>query len=300
MPHREVARALDALQLRGRHLLVAVSGGLDSVALLHLLMEQRERCGLRLSVGHVDHGLRGAASRADAGFVRALAEELGIDGAVECVEPHRLRDGGSSRARPTLQEAARRVRYDALRRMATRARADVIVTAHTADDQAETVLLRLLRGCGPDGLGGIPERSPDGRVARPLLGVTRAALSEWVAARDIRYREDATNASDRYTRNRLRRHWLPQLERSFNPQLLRALANLAEAQRRDAEWIGELVTRELADRVEWTAGGCVILREGWDALPEPIVRRAAKRLVEHVGGGRDLTRRHIDRVVDLP
>ncbi|MEE2665295.1 MAG: tRNA lysidine(34) synthetase TilS [Myxococcota bacterium] len=297
MIQREVGRALDALDLRGRHLLVAVSGGLDSVSLLHSLLGLQDRFELELSVGHVDHGLRGEASEADARFVGELATGLDLPFALERVDPQALREGGSSRSRPTLQEAARRLRYAALRRMLQKLEADVIATAHTADDQAETVLLRLLRGCAPDGLAGIPVASPDGRIMRPLLAVARVDLEAYAAERGLRFREDASNASDAYARNRLRHHWLPQLARSFNPQLLRTLGRLAEAHRRDAEWIDALVAREFAQRVQSQEGRSVIERDHWIELPEPLAQRVVKRLIERAGGGRELTQRHIERVL---
>ena len=297
MPLREVARALGALELRGRHVLVAVSGGLDSVCLFHLLVALESSWQLELSVAHVDHGLRGEAAKADARFVGDLATGLGYRFACEQVEPRALREGGSSRARPTLQEAARTLRYAALRGMASKLGADVIATAHTADDQAETVLLRLLRGCGPDGLGGIPERSQDGRVVRPVLAVTREALEGYAAERGVRFREDASNAGDDYARNRLRHHWIPQLSSNFNPRLLRTLGNLAEASRRDAEWIDEQVMAEFERRVRFADEWIELDRAGWAELPEPLARRVVKRLFERAGAGREQSRSHLLRVL---
>jgi len=299
MPSRTVAQAIEALGLTGSRLCVAVSGGLDSVCAVHLLMGLRERFGLELSVAHVDHGLRGEASTQDARFVEDLAGRLGLPFALRRVAPGALREGQSSRQRPTLQEAARQLRYAALREMADELAADGIATAHTADDQAETVLLRLLRGSSPDGLGGIPERSPDGRVVRPLLGVRRRELEELVRREALVFREDESNARDDYARNRLRHHWLPQLARNFNPQLLRALGNLAEAQRRDAEWIDVLVAEELRRRVCVTEGQSVIEREGWSELPDALARRVVKRLIERAGAGRHLSRRHVDRTLEF-
>ncbi|HKJ23747.1 MAG TPA: tRNA lysidine(34) synthetase TilS, partial [Myxococcota bacterium] len=179
---RAVEAALEAQGTRDGGLLVAVSGGVDSVVLAHALGTLRGRLGLDLSLGHVNHGLRGAESDADQASVEALAAKLGVPFAARRVDPAALRVGGPSRDRPTLQEAARRVRYDALREMADAAGARWIATAHTADDQAETLLMRLLRGSGPDGLGGIPERSPDGRILRPLLGVCREDVLAHAAA----------------------------------------------------------------------------------------------------------------------
>jgi tRNA(Ile)-lysidine synthase len=216
--------------------------------------------------------------------------------ATRAVAPDRLRRGRPSRDRPTRQEAARTLRYAALRDMARAAGADWIATAHTADDQAETVLLRLLRGSGPDGLGGIPERSPDGRILRPLLGVPRAEVLAFARGRGLAWREDASNRDDGYARNRLRRHWLPGLAADFNPRLLRVLAELAEAQRRDGEWIEERVAREAERRFREEAGWLRIDRKQWEGLPEALSRRLARLALRRAGRGRDVSRAHLGRM----
>ncbi len=294
---RKVAKALDALEARDGRLLVAVSGGVDSVVLAHVLAELAASRGLELSLGHVHHGLRGAEADADAAFVEALAARLGARAATRRVDPGALREGRASRDRPTLQEAARRVRYDALRAMAEAADADWIATAHTADDQAETVLLRLLRGSGPDGLGGIPERSEDGRILRPLLGVSREDVEAFARERRIPWREDASNASDGYARNRLRRRWLPGLAEDFNPRLLRALAELAEGHRRDAEWIRTLVEPE-AERIFRAEDGWLrIEAKAWSERPEALARRLARLALRRAGRGRDVSRAHLERML---
>src|SRR5262245_58822974 len=142
---RELARAVGRLGLEGRALLVAVSGGVDSVALLHGLQEISEGHGLKLRVGHVNHGLRGEESEADQRAVEELAARLGLQVRCARVDPGARRAaGGPSRDRPSPEEAARDLRHAALRRMVEETGADCIATAHTADDQAETVLLRLL------------------------------------------------------------------------------------------------------------------------------------------------------------
>jgi len=287
--------AIARLGLRGRGVLVAVSGGLDSVALACALRELSQGYRLRLSIGHVNHGLRGAESEADQAFVEALGRTLGLPVLGERVEPERLRAVGPSRDRPTHQEAARALRYAALARMAGVAGAEHVATAHTADDQAETLLLRLLRGCGPDGLAGIPERSPDGRIVRPLLAVSRAELARFAAARGLAWREDASNASPRYARNRLRRDWLPGLAQAFNPRLLNALAGLAEAQRRDSEWIAAVVAAEAEARFSVVEGWLRIDADGWGDLSESLSRRLARRALASAGAARLVTRRHLER-----
>ncbi len=294
---REVGRAVGRLGLAGRSLLVAVSGGVDSLTLLCALRELAERRALNLSIGHVNHGLRGADSEADEAAVRELAGELGLGVQVARAEPASLRSGRSSRDRLTIQEAARALRYRALRAMAARERCAHIVTAHNADDQAETVLLRLLRGTGPDGLGGIPERSRDGCVVRPLLRVSRSQIEAFARERALVWREDASNASPAYARNRLRRHWLPALAGEFNPRLLRALCDLAEAQRRDSEWIAGQVECEAAAR--FTREGLWLRIEAvdWGGLPEALARRLVRSALEQCGAGRLTSRIHLERAL---
>ncbi len=277
--------------------MVAVSGGIDSLVLLYATLELARERALKVSIGHINHGLRGAESEADQAFVLELARELRVPAYARSVDPTALRQVGASRQRPTLQEAARRLRYAALREMAVEAGCAHIATAHTLDDQAETVLLRLFRGSGPDGLGGIPERSPDGVILRPLLGVRRAEISEYALAHGISWREDSSNAQTAYARNRLRLRWMPGLSEDFNPQLLRAIGDLAEAQRRDSEWIDGQVEQQAAARFREEKGWMRVEGDDWGALPDALARRLARWGLRQCGGGRDASRRHIDRML---
>jgi tRNA(Ile)-lysidine synthase len=294
---RTLDEALRRLDCRGRGLLVAVSGGLDSVALCHALHELAREHGLNLSIGHVNHGLRGEQSEGDQAFVEELGARLGVPVDSLRLEPGGLRRAGPSRDRPTLQEAARQLRYQGLGALAGRRGASRIATAHTADDQAETVLLRLLRGSGPDGLAGIPERSPDGRIVRPLLAVSRQQIERFARERRLVWREDASNECLDYARNRLRRRWLPGLADEFNPRLLRAIGNLAEAQRRDAEWIAAEVEREAAARFAEEGSWLVIDAKDWVALPEALSRRLVRAALERCGAGRLVSRVHLERAL---
>lgn len=296
---RDVSAAVVRLGLARRKILVAVSGGLDSTALAQALHLLAQKFSLKLAIGHVNHGLRGRESDADQAAVRGLAEALGLAVCTARADPASLREGRSSRDRPTPQEAARLLRYRALDTMAREVGADVIATAHTADDQAETVMLRLLRGTGPDGLAGIPERSPDGRIVRPMLRVERAEIRQFAQQQALRWREDSSNRNVSYARNRLRLRWLPGLAQDFNPRLLRAIGSLAEAQREDSEWIAAQVEREVAWRFGVEGGWLRIEAKDWQATPEALARRLVRWALIECGRGRDVSRVHLERMLDF-
>jgi tRNA(Ile)-lysidine synthase len=208
--------------------LVAVSGGPDSVAMLDILHVLAQQAKLRLSVGHVDHGLR-AESAGDAAFVAELAGRLGLPYLHRVVDVRgRVEETGES-----VEEAARELRYAALREMADEAGAETIATGHTADDQAETVLMRLLRGTGVSGLAGIPARRDE--IVRPILPLWRADVLEYLRLRELPSCIDATNQAPDFLRNRIRLELLPLLEREYAPRLRERLRNLADMARDDAE-----------------------------------------------------------------
>jgi tRNA(Ile)-lysidine synthase len=270
-----VRRAAQALNLGGRRVLVAVSGGVDSTVLLHVLALEADRLGLGVVAGHVNHGLRGAESDADQLAVRHLAGALQVPLQVAHVDP------------------------EALHKLAGAAGADRIATAHTLDDQAETVLLRLLRGTGVDGLGGIPESTRDGRVVRPLLSVRRQAIEHYAREKCLSWREDPSNLNPRYARGRLRSGGLAELAATINPAWLRALGDLAEAQRRDAEWLEQLVDDAWQELFRDAGDDLAIAAAGWSELPEGLARRLVRRALRRQGGARDVSRVHLLRTLDF-
>lgn len=290
---------LETFGVHGGRLLVAASGGLDSTVLLDLLRELAEPLELELVVGHVDHQLRGLDSEEDARWLRERVEAAGLSFEERRVDPDGLREGRSSRDRPTLEEAARAGRRQALEEMATQHGCRWIATAHHAEDQAETVMLRVLRGTGPEGLAAMAPLSRDGRWLRPLLGIERERLRAWAISRGLEWREDASNLDRGFARNRLRLDWLPELAESFNPRLLRALCDLAEAQRRDLEWIETLVEQAAAEWIEVGPSGLILAIDGWSALPEALARRLVRRALIELGLGRSLSRAHLERVLEM-
>jgi tRNA(Ile)-lysidine synthase len=247
----------------GDGLAAAVSGGADSLALLHAMRTLAGPRGWRLAVVTVDHGLR-SGSAADAAFVVDHAKALGLPARLETLtaadlEPHR---------RAGQEGAARAARYRALWRAAAELGCDWLATGHTLDDQAETVLLQLLRGAGPEGLAGMPVRS--GRLLRPLLGVRRAETRDCCAAVGVDWREDPTNQEPGPLRNRVRQRLLPLLE-ELRPGAAVTLARAAALAADERDWLDPLVAAALAAT---TADAAALAATRVDASPTAARREA--------------------------
>jgi len=209
----------------------AVSGGADSVALLLLLLELRDKLGIVLSVVHFNHKLRGKASDADESFVAKLAAKHGLEFHSASADVAKK----AKKERANLEDTARRARYDYFRLLAESGPCTRIAVAHTADDQAETVLAHLLRGTGLTGLGGIhPVAGP---IVRPLLGVRRSDLRHFLRARKQTWREDVTNRDTKRTRARIRKKLLPLIAKQFQLAIVEHLATLAELAREDEAFL---------------------------------------------------------------
>ena len=208
----------EGLFTTGDRVLVAVSGGPDSVALLHLLVRLAPELGLDLGVAHFDHGLRGEDSRADADFVADLARRLGLP----CHQGRGQVRDAARRDKVSLQMAARKLRLQFLQDTRRRHGYAKLALGHTADDQVELFWLRLLRGAGLEGLKGMWPATPEGLV-RPLLAVGKAVLLAWLEQEALPYRLDASNLSRAYLRNRVRLDLLPHLTRSYNPRLAQTI-----------------------------------------------------------------------------
>ena len=272
---------------------VAVSGGADSVALLVALNEliQSKKLKLKLFVAHLDHGLR-RDSRADARWVKALAKQLGHESLARRVDVKAFAAGSGD----NLEQAARRARYKFLAKVAKEKRAVVVLTAHTMDDQAETVVLNLLRGSGMDGLSGMePARrlgeGSEAILARPLLSWARRRDTEgYCHLRAVEFLTDEMNTDEKFTRVRVRRQLLPHLK-SFNPRIVEGLARTAELLREDFAALDQAAGRLLELAMEDGAGSR--LRIDLLALaPTALRRRALRQWIEQGRG--DLKR--IERV----
>ncbi len=225
---------------------VGVSAGSDSMALLHLMLRlnQLDEWNLKLHIAHLNHGLRGADADADAAFVQAAADSHSLPCTIEQKDIAKLADAES----PGVEEISRRERYAFFERVCLQTGAKVVAVAHHADDHAETILQRILRGTGVRGLAGIPRSRPlsthsSVRLVRPVLRMTRQSLRTYLADEGVAFREDRTNASVEPTRNRIRNVILPEIEQSINPQVRDALVRLGE----QAEWVEEYL-RETVQR----------------------------------------------------
>jgi tRNA(Ile)-lysidine synthase len=273
-------------------LLVAVSGGPDSMALLHYLARDLAS-GPALVAGHVNHGLRGAESDADAAFVRAAALAWGVP-----YEETTLAPGAAS-----SEERARLARYEALGAMAARVGADRVATAHTVDDQAETVLLRLFRGAGLRGLAGMPAsgRVRGVRIARPFLQVTRDQVAEYLRRRGVEYRVDSSNETSLPARNFVRREILPLVRARLNPAVREAIVRSAAAARSADEHLAAEARERFQEAVlSVTPGEIALDATRLVRYPKPLrvyVFRLA--LQELTGSLRELAEVHIEALLSL-
>jgi tRNA(Ile)-lysidine synthase len=279
----------------GDRVAVAVSGGADSVALLDILVRLAPRWNLRLRVAHLNHKLRGEESEADARFVAGLAAGHGLAFDLREVDIARV----AATQKENLEQAARRARLAFFHDLIAGGAADRVALGHTRSDQAETVLFRLLRGSGITGLAGIWPVSEAGLV-RPLLEVSRDEVRAYLAARNLVWREDATNRQLELARNRIRHELLPELARDWNPELEAALARLARvAQAEEIYWrqeIDRLAACEIRRQGEAVLMRCSRLRE----LPEAVARRLLRRAIELGRGSvRRLEFDHIERLIEL-
>jgi len=282
--------------LPGSLVVVAVSGGPDSVALLHILNYLKSELGISLHVAHLNHMFRGKESEEDARFVAELAGSLGLPFTVAAEDVPAYRN----KYRLSSQVAAREVRYNFLRKVALSTGAARIALGHQADDQAETVLINFLRGAGPAGLKGmLPVR--DGFFVRPLLEVRRAEIERFLSDKGFLWRQDSSNQKTVYTRNRLRLELIPYLEREYNPALVPALLRLAGICREEDEFLESVANRAFPRVSCRTADkGLSLDVAGLKSLAPAIIRRVVRRAWrEMAGSGAALTFERTESVLEL-
>ncbi len=304
------AAALMKAGLTGRDALlaVAVSGGPDSMALLHVLLRLREPLALRLHVAHIDHDFRGEEAVEDARFVKAQAEALGLPATIGKEDPVAYKEAHRI---SSMEEALRLVRYAFLARTAREVGADAVALGHTSDDQAETVLLHIIRGAGLHGLRGmepdsvlsVRQEGLDVKLVRPLLDVSRAETRAFCEQNGIPFRDDTTNRSMRWTRNRVRYQLMPAL-RGYNPRVQDALLRLSRTASEEVAALEELAERvyqqATRSKIGLDALDVRVLRAQTELVRKLVFRRAYQRAA---GSSAGLEGRHLDalaRLVDAP
>ena len=292
--HQHIQRTIrrEDLLPAGARLVIGVSGGPDSVALVHLLLELSDHGAFAvIGLAHLNHQLRASAAR-DEQFCRDLAASLGLEILVEQGEV-----AAHARARGfSVEDAARRLRYEFLERVATGWSANRIAVGHTLDDQAETVLLKLIRGAGLTGVGGISPRK--GRVIRPLLDVTKGALLAYLSERGFPWVEDETNADLSNPRNRIRHLVLPELERAY-PGASKAIARTAAVARSESDYVEMQAAALFTTVARPTPDGLELDSERLTVAPRPIVRRVLLMALRAVSGNREIGLDHVRAAEDV-
>lgn len=296
---RKIDQAIRAkgLLASGDRIVAAVSGGPDSVALFRCLVELRTRWHWDICIGHVDHGFRGAESEGDAKFVEALGERFGVPVMVRRLH---LNKYDAKLKKESLQEYARTARYQALEQMVLDRKATKLVLGHTADDQSETVLMWMLRGCGTGGLGGIPPKRGM-HVVRPLLDIHRSEIAAYLEERQEESRVDSTNGQPVYLRNRIRQHLIPQLKQ-YSPGIVNVLTRQAHILRDDHAYLETLADEAfqrtcVSDGMEERQFDRMALLR----VPLPIRRRVVRQSLQVITGHQqgprfDLVERVLDRL----
>lgn len=276
---------------QGDKVLVAVSGGVDSIALLDVLLRLRDNFKLGLHVAHLNHMFRGQQSMEDAFFVDNICRSLALPVVYASADvPEAASQGGSA------QEAARQVRYEYLRRLARIYRCNKIALGHHMDDQAETVLHNLLRGSGMVGLAGM--LPAHGKIIRPLLAVEKGEIEEYCRRRKLNWREDPSNKKCIYRRNKIRNRLIPELQAEYNSQLVPILSQTADILQGENEFLGIEAKRCLQEICRWHNEEAVIELAGLKKLHPAMCRRLLRLVAQRVNG-QTLAFNHVEMIAEF-
>jgi tRNA(Ile)-lysidine synthase len=287
-----VEKTLTEFKVCGERLVVAVSGGADSIVLLDVLNTLRQSLKLELHVAHLDHGLR-PDSDVDADLVERFSRQCGLPCIRETLAPGRCTENGIS----SIENAARIARYEFLDRTAAAVGAHFVVLGHHADDQAETVLMRLLRGSGVTGLAGMASLR-DGRYLRPLLSSKRAEIESYALSRSLQFQTDRTNADIRHVRNRIRHRLLPELRRHFNPSIVQTLCRTATVLGDEDRYLADCARSAIQKLATKRTADVIILdRLGFEGQHPAVRRRMLHQLIADFEGGSKCGFAKIEQIV---
>ena len=288
--------AQNAMIQSGDSILVAVSGGPDSMALIHVLVALAPSLPVRLAIAHLNHGLRSKEADRDAEFVASVAQSLNLPLFMDKIDTRKHQE----RHRLSPEEAARNVRYDFLNRVAEKNGFTKIAVGHHLDDNAELVLMFLLRGSGPPGLSGMsPVR--DSKIIRPLIDIKRSKILEYLTLKGLQYVSDSSNTDSSFLRNKIRHELIPQLARNYNPNIVNTLNRLASVARSEESWIDTIIDPLYQRALLKENTACVRLSLGsLEYIPLAARRRVIRKAIKRVKGNlRRIAFSHIDAAVRL-
>ena len=296
---KKVSKYIDTWRLLepGELVLVAVSGGSDSVALGSILNQLASKYRLKQHWVHINHQMRPDSSE-DVSFVRQLAERLRIPLSVETIEPTET----ALYQKRSIEEVARDLRFKVFERVAQQVGSYRIALAHHRDDQAETILMRIIRGCGMQGMTGMAPSLCWGkyRIIRPLLESTKKELQEWLSYYGVPWREDITNQNKRYFRNKIRHHLIPILEKSYNNKIQARIANLGSCLEADQEYLEECAQRIYDELPVRSENEIAVSLKGLLLLPKAMQRRVSRLAIAEIKGNtRGIDFRHWTELEDL-
>ena len=276
--------------------LVAVSGGPDSVALVHVMLTLAAEYSLHLAIAHLNHGLRGADSERDAEFVIALARQLEMPIYTEKKDVLAFQRS----RRLSLEEAGRRLRYDFFEAVSSKYGFNKIALGHHRDDNAELVLINLLRGSGPLGLSGIAPVRGD-KIVRPLIRLRRAEIIKYLAEKKLPFVTDASNTDPAFIRNKIRHHLIPELQTAYNPRIIETLSRLGEIMRAENQWFDDALKPALKQCVSSRTDQKITLAlHRFNQLPKAVKRRVIRKAIQGVKNDlKRITLLHIDAILNL-
>ncbi|MFA5629270.1 MAG: tRNA lysidine(34) synthetase TilS [Dehalococcoidales bacterium] len=302
MPTEKVLNFIleNRLVSKGDCLLLAISGGHDSVCLLHIMLSLKDVLGVTLHIAHLDHQLRGAESEADAAYVAKLASSLGLPFTMSRVDVNSYQ----KKHKLSLEEAAREVRYDFLAETASAISADAIVTGHTLNDHAETVMLNIIRGTGIGGLVGLKAKSrrrlcgKQFDIIRPMLSISREETEAYCLSHNLAAREDSTNKSLSPLRNRIRHRLFPELKQ-YNPKIIEALLRTSAIAADEIEFLDSELQKVWETIVSEQNGIVIISKAGLDGLANALKRLLLRNAIKISAGTlKDIEERHIEEIMD--
>nr|MBU1328231.1 tRNA lysidine(34) synthetase TilS [Candidatus Omnitrophota bacterium] len=283
---------------RNDSVLVGLSGGPDSVTLLHVLYSLKKEYSLNILLAHLDHKFRGEESRADRKFCEDLAKKYNLEIVWEEIDVPRI----SKEKGISPEEAARFERYDFFKRLAKKRDINKIAVGHTSDDQAETVLMRIIRGAGMKGLGGIsPVKDIQGfKIIRPLIEISRKEVEAFILETGLKFRKDSSNNKTIFTRNKIRLELIPLLEKNFNSNIKKVLANMAENLRTEDEFLNKHAKRKFRSVSKVSQEEILIDIKKFKKQPEAVRKRILRAALEEFKGDlRRLTYQHWKEMEDL-